>query len=362
MKNSMFAARYFGDGSMRLEEIPVPKLEDIYAPRKYPLGDSNDTILLRKNDLVLLEVLGASICGTDLHILTGEHGSAPPVTLGHEYVGRVLEIGNNVHPDAISVGNLVAVDPNIKCYECDMCKMERENQCQNLTTLGIFVDGGFAQYNVAPASQLYKLPDDIPVERAIFFEPLSCVLHGLGKLPPIKNQKVRIFGAGPIGCYFAMLCLDAGAAEVVVSDINDFRLNFVQSLGAAGVGPDEDLRQEYFDVVIDACGVPGLVPQEFECARRGGHVLLFGQQNAEARVEINPTLINQKELTVVGSYAADGISLDSAARELAHGKIPFERLITHRVSLENIETAFEAMRSGEAMEVLITPTREINHA
>ena len=341
----MLAAVYSGRKSIQVKEVPMPELKDIQAPKKFGGG----TIPLRKEDLVLLRVEAASICGTDLHTLTKEHGSAPPVILGHEYVGRVLEVGSAV--THIRESDFVAVDPNIKCGNCEYCRKGLPNMCVNLTTLGIFIDGGFAEYNVVPAKQLFRLPDDMPPDRAIFFEPVSCVMHGLGKVKPMAGENVLIFGGGPIGCYFTMLCLINGAATVTIEP-NEFRRGFVEKLGGITLPSAEDLIDDYFDIVIDACGMPQIIPQTFQYAKRGGRVLLFGQQNINASVEINPTLANQKELQIFGSYAT-ATSFENTIRVLSDSRLDFESLITHRIALENIAKAFKAMKEGNAMEVVI---------
>jgi len=346
MKGTMLAAVFTGD-KVEVRKVPIPSLQDIDAAKKYDTG----TVVLKKEELVLLRVKGASICGTDLHILSGEHGSHPPVILGHEYVGIVLRVGKSV--THIQAGDFVAVDPNIKCGYCEFCHGGMSNMCVNLTTLGIFTDGGFAEYNVAPAKQLFRLPANLPLERAIFFEPLSCVMHGLKNIRPQAQDRILIFGGGPIGCYFAILCRLNGVRNLTIIEPNEFRRNLLLRLGYRVVFPDAVIEEDYFDIVIDACGVATIVPQAFAYARRGGRILLFGQQNTNARVEINPTIANQKELQIFGSYATAS-SFEDAIRILSDEQAPFPEFITHRITLENIAEAFDAMRTGEAIEVLIT--------
>ena len=345
----MKACVYEGNPEVRLRELPTPELKDIVASKKY--GD--EKLLLNKKDLVLLKVEVASICGTDLHILMKEHGSSPPVILGHEYIGRVIDTGEDVAH--IKKDDCVAVDPNIKCGYCDYCRKGLFNMCVNLTTLGIFVDGGFAEFNLAPAKQLYRLPSDLPVERAVLFEAVSCVMHGLTKVKPMAGENVLVFGAGPIGCYFTALCKLNGALNVTVVEPHSFRANFVKSLGARPVSNILDLKKEQFNIVVDASGDPEIVPHAFQSARPGGRVLLFGQQNVNAKVSINPTLVNQKELQVYGSYAT-ATSFEDTLRVLTDSRFPCESLITHRVALDDIVQAFDVMKAGNAIKVLISPS------
>lgn len=334
-----------------LQNVLTPNIKnDLVAPKKY---DTTQTFTFPKEGLVLLGVKAASICGTDLHILDGTHGSAPPVVLGHEYVGKVLEVGSSVRN--VKRGDFVGVDPNIKCGFCWFCKNNLPNMCENLTTLGIFVNGGFAPYNVAPATQLYVFPKDLPVEKAVFFEPMSCAVHALERINPQVGDEVLIYGAGPIGCCFSMLCKLSGASQVVMVEPSEYRRKFANRTGAIATKPGNEryfIGEKGFDISIDAAGVSAVVPKMFEHTRPGGKISLFGQQNVNAKVEISPTIINQKEFKIYGSYAAAS-SFTRTIRVLA--QLELEKLISHRFVLADIHKAFDLLRKGEAMEIVITP-------
>lgn len=308
------------------------------------------TVRVPKEEMSVIEVEAASICGTDLHILGGGHDSEQGIVLGHEYIGRVLEVGSSV--TNVKEGDRVAVDPNIKCGACTFCQGAQPNMCENLTTLGIFTDGGFARFNLVPARQLHILPEDLTSERAVLFESLSCAVHGLKKLQGInQGEHVLIYGAGPIGCYFAALSFMHEAEMVVVVEQRSFRRDFVQGLGATAVSQDSDLSGDDFDVVIDAAGAADFVPLMIRHAKRGGRVLLFGQQTNES-VEINPTELNQKELAVYGSYATAD-SFGDTIEILQDPRVPLDNFVTERFPIRSIQRAFEAMRSGDVMKVMI---------
>lgn len=341
------------DGSAQLDEIFAPKFVDFKAKKKFSQGFIN----IAKEELVLLEVEAASICGTDLHILDGKHDSTIGIVLGHEYIGEVIEVGSSVMN--VVLGDRVAVDPNIKCGVCEFCRRGLPNMCENMTTLGIFADGGFAEFNIAPAKQLYILPKRLSVQRAVLFEPLSCVLRGIKQNGGIHaGERVLIYGGGPIGCLFALMAELNGASQIVVVEPKKFRREFFHDLSEHidSVEDDSELNKDYFDVVIHAASVNAIVQSAIEHARHGGRILWFGQQNVKARARINQALANQKELLQVGSYAVS-YEFDDAIRVLQDERISFEMLITETIPLSEIERAFELMKRGRAMKILINPKR-----
>ncbi len=355
MEGTMDAAVYEGNGELKVKRVPIPQLRDIVAPKKFEKG----SVVIPASEAVILEVEAASICGTDLHILEGTHGSAPPVILGHEYIGRVVEAGEAV--GRLKKGDRVAVDPNIKCGLCEFCRSARPNMCRNMSTLGIFADGGFTRYNLAPAKQLYPIPDTLSVKKAIFFEPLACVVHGLSKVKPQPYDRVLIYGGGPIGCYFVLLTALSGATEIVAVEPSEYRKAFVSHMGARNVlNPGEEskrLTPSTFDLVIDAAGVKGVVPRMIEYARPGARLLLFGQQNTRLKDTVSFTKANQKELEIHGSYAAS-YSFGEVIRLLSSRSMRMDLiqdLVTHTLEVGEIFEAMDLMRKGKALEILILP-------
>ena len=351
-QKTMQALVYRGEGKIGIEERPVPTLrEDASFPLKY---DKSRTITIPRRDLVTVKVEAASICGTDLHILEGLHDSEPPVILGHEFIGRVERVGKNV--THLASGDRIAVDPNIKCGECQYCENEMSNQCTDLTTLGIFCDGGFAEYCLVPAKQLFKIPETSQVshDRMMLVEPLSCVLHGLGKLDVQPTDRVLIFGAGPIGYYFTALCNSAaGEGLVCVFEPEPARRSFIETMGGTAIDL-QDVKEGSFDVVIDASGNPNVVPEMIGFAAIGARLLLFGQQNIKAKIEIPPTAINQKELVVLGSYAATSYSFEQAIKVLTEMPI-FGQLVSHRAYLNDVPRMFQEMRKRPIRKAIISP-------
>ncbi|MCS6817753.1 MAG: alcohol dehydrogenase catalytic domain-containing protein [Blastocatellia bacterium] len=340
MRETMRAVVFRGEGEWRIESSPSPQLQAA--------------------DEVLLKVERASICGTDLHILSipPGHPATPGTILGHEYVATVVEVGSDVrhlHP-----GDRVVIDPNITCGICEYCRLGFSNMCENMTTLGIFRHGGLAEWNVAPAKALHKISAQVSADRATLAEPFSCVLHSFEKSAFVPGESVAILGAGPIGLMFLMLYKAAGAYPICVIEPAEFRRQMAESLGA-DVALDPTLydasreikRRTHLgaDIVIDAVGT--LLPEALRLVRRGGRIILFGM-NAHAARELNQYEITRYEITILGSYI-QRTAFPKVVRVLEGGLLPLERLVTHHVELEAIGEGFRLLRSGEAVKVAVVP-------
>jgi len=337
----MLAAVFEGKGKLNLKEVPVPEI--------------------KKPDEVLLQVEAASICGTDIRILDvpPRHPASKGVILGHEYTGKILGVGEAV--GQFKRGDRVVIDPNITCGNCSYCKMGMPHMCENMTTLGIFVNGGFARYNVAPAKALHKISPHLLPELTVFAEPLSCVVNATQKLCLHPGESVVVLGAGPIGLLFIQMFKAAGAGKIMVSEISEYRAKFAYKSGANRlINPLKEnleriVKEETLagaDVVIDAVGT--LLESALAIVRRGGRILLFGQ-NYQARAQVAQNDITRNELTVMGSFIAR-FTFPFAIKIIESKVLNLEKLITHKFPLEKIHKGIEAMRKGEAIKVIITLT------
>lgn len=340
MADTMLAAVFEGQGALALKEVPVPKISAA--------------------DQVLLEVEAASICGTDCQILKvpAGHPATPGAILGHEYVARVLEPGDGV--SHLKPGDRVAIDPNLTCGLCRYCRIGLPNMCENMTTLGIFIDGGFAKYNVAPARALHPISQSLPTDTAIFAEPMSCVVNGSNKLALRPGESVLILGAGPIGLYYTALMKAAGAGKIIVAEVTDMRAAKAKDMGADIVInplkeslPDLVKRETQVgvDAAIDAVGA--LIADALLNTRRGGRILLFGM-NSNARFDLQQYDITRYEKTVIGTFIANH-TFPATIQLLESGQLPLEKLITHRIALDAIGDGLDIMRSGDAIEIIVTP-------
>lgn len=340
MEKNMLAAVFHGNGRLELAERPAPSI-----------GGDND---------VLLEIDLASVCGTDVHILSVPpgHPASENTILGHEYVATVVDAGAGV--THLQKGDRVVVNPNLSCGSCAYCRKSLPNMCENMTTLGIFIDGGFTRYNVAPASALFKISRDIPLEEAIFAEPLACVLNGIRKLDPAAGGSAVIFGAGPIGLYFISVLRMSDLQKIIVSEPNPERARMAEQCGATQViHPGAQSVEKAVragtgigaDIAVDAVGT--LMTDAIASVRKGGKVLLFGM-NSRAVAEVRQNDITRGEIEIAGSFIAND-TFPETVELLEAGRLNLRRLVTHRFKLEEIHEAIEAMRSGEAIKVLIDP-------
>ncbi|HOX40485.1 MAG TPA: zinc-dependent alcohol dehydrogenase family protein [Candidatus Brocadiia bacterium] len=329
------------------------------APGHYKVGQAPVPAIQKPTD-VLLQVEASSICGTDVHILEVPPGHPATVgsILGHEYTGKVLEVGKAVNH--LAPGDRVVVDPNITCGRCGPCREGMHNMCDNMTTLGIFMDGGFAEYNVAPAQQLFPIPMEMPPEDAVFCEPLACVVNGCRRAALQTGERAVVLGAGPIGLLFTQMLKASGAGKVIVAEISPFRSKLAKKSGAdIVVNPQKDdvaaiVKEETGggpEVVVDAVG--SLMPQAIDLVARGGRVLLFGQ-NSNAKPPITQNLITRKEIAVLGSYIARH-TFPQAVKILAGGLLNLKPLVTHRISLDEFDSGLKAMQEGRAVEVIVFP-------
>ena len=340
MAETMLAAVFEGEGRLEVKERPIPQIT--------------------RPDEVLLEVEIAGICGTDVHIcaVPPGHPATPGVILGHEYVARVRQVGEGV--TTVKPGDRVVIAPNLYCGLCPACRAGRPNQCANFTTLGIFLDGGFARYNVAPERALFPISEDLPGEEAVFTELLSCVVGGTQKARVHPGEMVAILGAGPVGLMFALAFRAAGAGKVIMTDIAPFRLEYARKIGADLVLNAQEgdsaaiIKGETdggADVVVDAVGT--LFPQAVEVAAVGGRVILFGM-NQQAMPTVHQYTITRRELVVYGTYIGLN-TFPPAIKMLESAVIKPSVLITHRLPLKEIHKGFAAARAGEAIKVVITP-------
>ncbi|MYZ40607.1 MULTISPECIES: alcohol dehydrogenase catalytic domain-containing protein, partial [unclassified Streptomyces] len=171
---------------------------------------------------VVVSVASCGLCGTDLHILQGEFAPTLPIVPGHEFAGKIVEIGSDV--TELAVGDKVAVDPSLYCHECRYCRAGRGNLCDRWNAIGVSKPGGAAEYAVAPVANCVKLPDHIDVRDAALIEPLSCAVRGYDVLSSTLGAEVLIYGSGTMGLMMLELAKRTGAAAVDVLDINPERL------------------------------------------------------------------------------------------------------------------------------------------
>lgn len=337
----MKASRFLGNKTFAVTDLPTPHA----GPGE---------LVLRN------QVCG--VCGTDVHIYHGEPGSAgvnPPVVLGHEYSGEVVEVGEGV--TGFAVGDHVTVDPNIYCGHCAYCQNGKKQLCPSMEAIGVTRDGGFAQYSLIPASQAFKLEPTVPWEAAAMAEPLACCLHGIDLAGIQVGDKVCVVGGGAIGLLMVQLAKLSGASQIVLSEPNEKRRQVGLQLGAnAALDPTRPDSQEAFaqvlgggdNVVIECVGNVPAVKSAFQFAGKGATVLLFSVPKVDATFDLPLFDVYKKELTIKGSF----VNPDTHARAVAlinSGKVDFDPIITHRFTLDQLPEAIAMQMSDASIKVVV---------
>lgn len=299
-----------------------------------------------------IQVEASGLCGTDLHIASGEYLFARPgVTLGHEFTGTIVELGPEV--EKFSVDERVVVDPNIPCRVCTYCHSSRPHLCEDPEALGVTLNGGLAEHSIVPITQAYRVPEGLPSEAAALTEPLACALHAVDLSGVRPGDSTLVLGAGPIGILCAALLVAAGASGVLVSEPNPGRRERAREVGGKPVDP-ESISEAQADVVFECVGGVKTMGTAVEAARPGGTVMWVGVAGPEAEVALRPYEIFKRELTIRGSYTNPYVMERSLAL-LASGRLNWDTIVTHRYSLDDFEEAWEAHREGAGLKVSVQP-------
>ncbi len=331
----MQAARLYATGDLRLTDMPIP------TP-----GPSE----------VLVQVLAAGICGTDRHIYLGEFPSRPPVTLGHEFCGRITAIGPAV--SSHNPGDLVTCDPNIVCGCCPYCLTGRINLCDQLQAIGIHRDGGFAGYVAVPAHRALILPGTLDPRHGAFCEPLACCLHGLDIADVRPGQRVIVLGGGVIGQLCVQLARAAGA-EVMLITRQATKRDLAISLGAAHAAALPDQARMIWpagaDVVLECAGVQDTMTVAPYLTRKGGRVVILGVLPQGQTTRIDPFDLLVREIDLRFAFI-NPFTQSRAAHLIATGRVQVEPLISRDISLADSIGAIRAAALPGEVKVLICPS------
>ena len=335
-------------GKIELERIPVPQLTQA--------------------NQVLLKVAACGICGTDIKILQGKHAYKENTVLGHEFTGTVMEAGSGV--TSLKVGDRVAIDNSLRCGICDACRMGFSSQCDWLKdkSIGIFQNGGYAEYCVVPENACYKIPDEIDDMAATQVETLGTVLNGMRTVEMQPWDSVLVLGCGPIGYLFSALAKNI-AAQVAVTEIDPFRIGVAKQLEIPVYNPEKEDVEERIteltrgakaDIVIDAVGTQ--LENAIDFVAPGGKILAFGMDSS-AKATVVPNTITRKAIKILGTYIGQNTCLP-AIKILRAGKIEMKPFFTATMKIEagveaftNLGLDLKTMKPipKKAMKIVITP-------
>lgn len=311
---------------------------------------------------VRIKIMKTSICGTDVHIYNWDAWARKtipvPMTIGHEFVGRIVELGSNVHD--FKVGDLVSGEGHLVCGRCRNCLAGRRHLCPHTVGVGVNRDGAFAEYLVIPVTNVWHCDPKISTDILACFDPLGNAAHTALSFP-VLGEDVLITGAGPIGIMAAAIARHAGARFVVITDVNEYRLELARKVGVTAAIDVRHRRvadvqrelgmTEGFDVGLEMSGNPEAFKEMEQNMSHGGKIALLGIQPADATVDWNTIVFNG--LTIKGIYGREMYETWYKMTTMIQSGLDIRPVITHHFHYTDFLAGFEAMRSGRSGKVIL---------
>ena len=324
-------------------------MEDIEAPR------------VGHND-VLIKVNRTAICGTDIHIFKWDdwaQATIPvPMAVGHEFSGKIVEMGVEVR--GFEIGDRVSAEGHITCGHCRNCRAGRRHLCMNTVGIGVNRPGAFAEYLSVPAFNVFKLPDAISDEMASILDPLGNATHTALSFD-LVGEDVLITGAGPIGIMAVAIARYAGARHVVITDVNDYRLDLARKMGATRAinvtetTIDETMNDlgmvEGFDVGMEMSGNPQAFRDMLRTMHHGGKVAMLGIPPGDMAIDWNDVIF--KGLVLKGIYGREMFETWYKMSSMLQSGLNMDPIITHNFDVDEFLPAFELMESGQSGKVIL---------
>lgn len=313
------------------------------------------------NDL-LIKIRKTAICGTDMHIYNWDDWSQKtipvPMVVGHEYVGEVVGLGQEVR--GFAIGDRVSGEGHITCGHCRNCRAGRRHLCRNTEGVGVNRPGAFAEYLVIPAFNAFKIPDNISDDMASIFDPFGNAVHTALSFD-LVGEDVLITGAGPIGIMAAAVARHVGARHVVITDINPYRLALAKKMGATRAVDvskenlqdvmDELGMSEGFDVGLEMSGVPVAFRDMLKKMNHGGKVAMLGIPPQDVSVDWNQVIF--KGLVIKGIYGREMFETWYKMASLLQSGLDLSPIITHSFSVDDFQKGFDTMGSGQSGKVIL---------
>jgi L-iditol 2-dehydrogenase len=341
----LLAAVYYNNHDVRIEEMPVPEIGD---------------------EEVLLKVMASGICGSD--VIEWYRVPKAPRVLGHEATGVIDRVGSKV--TSLKVGDRVFVSHHVPCNQCRYCQRGHHTACQTLHTSNYY-PGGFAQYIRVPKINVdfgvYKLPEDMSFEEGTFIEPLACVSRGQRLANLQKDDTLLIIGSGISGILHAQLAKYKGVRNVIVADINPYRLQLAKKFGADHALDAKENRPPKLkevndgrlaDQVVVCTGATSAALTALDCVEKGGTILFFAVPDPTVKLPVPINQFWRNEITMRTSYGAAPNDLEDSMRVLATKRLNVKDMITHRLSLSEAQEGFRLMaEAGISLKVILEPNR-----
>jgi L-iditol 2-dehydrogenase len=315
-------------------------------------------------DEMLVRMQSCGICGSDLEKVYGNYGMRS-LRVGHEPAGVVIKVGKNLKK--FQVGDRVFVHHHVSCYSCRYCLQGNYTMCNNYQTsniepCGLSEEFIVPKWNIEHGGVL-KLPESISYDEAALIEPFACCIRGLNKISIKHGDNVAILGAGPTGVMHTLLARLWGANNIVVSDVNEFRLKFVEKYGVTAVNLNLEKLDDVInnnteslgvDVTILATGSMKAFESSLRITRRGGKILLFGVPSVGSNCDLDLNSLYSNEQIIIPSYGASEIETNQALSLMSDKSIDLLPLVTHRFQLRESDNAFKcAHEAVDAMKVLV---------
>ena len=311
---------------------------------------------------VLIKIRKTAICGTDVHIYNWDKWSQAtipvPMTIGHEFVGEVVEIG--VEVQGFKIGDRVSGEGHITCGHCRNCRAGRRHLCRNTVGVGVNRPGCFAEYLSIPAFNAFAMPDDVSDDMGAILDPFGNATHTALAFD-LVGEDVLITGAGPIGIMSVAIARHVGARHVVITDINDYRLGLAAKMGATRTvnvnetSVDQVMKEldmhEGFDVGLEMSGSQQAMRQMLSVMNHGGRVAILGIPPAEEMVDWNQVIF--KGLTLKGIYGREMFETWYKMASMLQSGLDIAPIITHHFAVDDFQQGFDVMCSGQSGKVIL---------
>ena len=341
--NKMKVAMYYNNNDIRIEEMPIPEIND---------------------DEILVKVKICGICGSD--VMEWYRIKKAPRVLGHEMAGDIVKVGKNVKK--FKVGDRIFVSHHVPCNFCDYCKDDKHTLCKTLHSTNFF-PGGFAEFLKVPKINVdfgvFKIPDNMTYEEAAFIEPVACSLRGFDAASMKSGQSVLVLGSGVAGLINIKIAKAFGASKIFATDIDEFRLNSAKKMGAdIIIDAREDVAKKIkennngklADLIILCTGVTSAAKQAIESVGAGGTILFFAPTKPGVEVPFPLFDLWNKQVKMVSTYAGAPKDLKAAIKLIDNKKIIVKDLITHIIPLDKASEGFKlAADAKDSLKILIKP-------